>query len=324
MEPAPSPAPSGSPASTASAPAATASAPPLTLVASHVTVTYPNGHTALRDASFQLQGGTICALVGVNGSGKSTLFKALMGFVSPSSGQVAINAAPVRAAQRRSWVAYVPQAEEVDWTFPVSVHDVVMMGRYGYMNFMRQPKAADRAAVEESLRRVGLWDFRDRQIGELSGGQKKRVFVARALAQRGRIILLDEPFTGVDVQTEEAIITLLRELRAEGCLILVSTHNLGSVPEFCDQVVLINRTVLAYGPTAAVFTPANLTHAFGGTLRHFNIEKSTVNVHDGHQITVLTDDERPLVLGKSGHLEYLDRAGREKLISEREKEAESP
>lgn len=295
----------------------------LTLEATDVAVTYNNGHTALRDASFRLDGGTICALVGVNGSGKSTLFKALMGFVTPSHGRVAINGAPVRDAQKKSWVAYVPQAEEVDWTFPVSVHDVVMMGRYGYMNFLRIPKAADRAAAEESLRRVGMWDFRDRQIGELSGGQKKRVFVARALAQRGRVILLDEPFTGVDVKTEEAIITLLRELRAEGRLILVSTHNLGSVPEFCDQVVLINRTVLAYGPTAEVFTPDNLAKAFGGVLRHFDLAQSTVNDHDGRQITVLTDDERPLVLGKSGHLEYLDRAGREKLISDREKEKDA-
>jgi len=296
------------------------SAEPLILEAAGVAVTYPNGHTALRDASFRLEGGTICALVGVNGSGKSTLFKALMGFVTPSQGSVTLNREPVHAAQKKSWVAYVPQAEEVDWTFPVSVHDVVMMGRYGYMNFLRIPKAADRASVEESLRRVGMWDFRDRQIGELSGGQKKRVFVARALAQRGRIILLDEPFTGVDVKTEEAIITLLRELRAEGRLILVSTHNLGSVPEFCDQVVLINRTVLAYGPTADVFTPDNLAKAFGGALRHFDLAQSTVNDHDGRQITVLTDDERPLVLGKSGHLEYLDRAGREKLISDREQE----
>jgi manganese/iron transport system ATP-binding protein len=296
------------------------SAEPLILEAAGVAVTYPNGHTALRDASFRLEGGTICALVGVNGSGKSTLFKALMGFVTPSQGRVTLNREPVHAAQKKSWVAYVPQAEEVDWTFPVSVHDIVMMGRYGYMNFLRIPKAADRAAVEESLRRVGMWDFRDRQIGELSGGQKKRVFVARALAQRGRIILLDEPFTGVDVKTEEAIITLLRELRAEGRLILVSTHNLGSVPEFCDQVVLINRTVLAYGPTADVFTPDNLAKAFGGALRHFDLAQSTVNDHDGRQITVLTDDERPLVLGKSGHLEYLYRAGREKLISDREQE----
>lgn len=298
-------------------------AEPLILEAADVAVTYPNGHTALRDASFRIQGGTICALVGVNGSGKSTLFKALMGFVTPSHGQVTINGAPVGAAQKQSWVAYVPQSEEVDWTFPVSVHDVVMMGRYGYMNFLRVPKATDRAAVEESLRRVGMWDFRDRQIGELSGGQKKRVFVARALAQRGRVILLDEPFTGVDVKTEEAIITLLRELRTEGRLILVSTHNLGSVPEFCDQVVLINRTVLAYGPTAEVFTPDNLAKAFGGALRHFDLAQSTVNDHDGRQITVLTDDERPLVLGKKGHLEYLDRAGREKLISDREQEKDA-
>jgi manganese/iron transport system ATP-binding protein len=292
----------------------------LVLEALGVAVTYPNGNTALRDATFRLEGGTICALVGVNGSGKSTLFKALMGFVTPTQGRVQINARPVRDAQKQSWVAYVPQAEEVDWTFPVSVHDVVMMGRYGYMNFLRVPKAADRVAVEESLRRVGMWDFRDRQIGELSGGQKKRVFVARALAQRGRIILLDEPFTGVDVKTEEAIITLLRELRAEGRLILVSTHNLGSVPEFCDQVVLINRTVLAYGSTATVFTAENLTQAFGGALRHFDLDRSTVNDHDGRQVTVLTDDERPLVLGKKGHLEYRDRTGRQDLIDEREKE----
>ncbi len=294
----------------------------LTLEAAGVAVTYPNGHTALRDASFRLDGGTICALVGVNGSGKSTLFKALMGFVAPTRGAVTINGKPVRAAQKQSWVAYVPQAEEVDWTFPVSVHDVVMMGRYGYMNFLRIPRAADRAAVEQSLRRVGMWEFRDRQIGELSGGQKKRVFVARALAQNGRLILLDEPFTGVDVNTEEAITALLRELRTEGRLILVSTHNLGSVPEFCDQVVLINRTVLAYGPTATVFTPENLIAAFGGALRHFDFDRSTVNDHDGRQVTVLTDDERPLVLGKKGHLEYLDRTGRQELIDEREKEQE--
>jgi manganese/iron transport system ATP-binding protein len=203
---------------------ATTTLAPLSLSAINVAVTYPNGLTALRDASFRLAGGTICALVGVNGSGKSTLFKALMGFVTPTTGRVEIDGRPVREAQKQSWVAYVPQAEEVDWTFPVSVHDVVMMGRYGYMNFLRIASAADRSAVENSLRRVGMWDYRDRQIGELSGGQKKRVFVARALAQAGRVILLDEPFTGVDVGTEEAIVSLLRELRDEGRLFLVSTH----------------------------------------------------------------------------------------------------
>jgi manganese/iron transport system ATP-binding protein len=291
---------------------------PLTLAARGVSVTYPNGHIALADATFALAGGTICALVGVNGSGKSTLFKALMGFLTPSAGAVTISDAPVREAQRRGWVAYVPQAEEVDWTFPVNVHDVVMMGRYGYMNFLRIPRAVDREAVADALRRVGLWDLRDRQIGELSGGQKKRVFVARALAQQGRVILLDEPFTGVDVKTEEAIVTLLRELRAEGRLILVSTHNLGSVPEFCDHVVLINRTVLACGPTSEVFTAENLQRAFGGALRHFDLSRSTVEAHDGRQVTVLTDDERPLVLGQGGHLEYRDRSAHEKLVAERE------
>ena len=291
---------------------------PLTLAAHQVSVTYPNGHTALSDATFTLTGGTICALVGVNGSGKSTLFKALMGFVTPTAGRVTIADAPVREAQRKGWVAYVPQSEEVDWTFPVSVEDVVMMGRYGYMNFLRTPRPVDREAVTAAIQRVGLSDLRKRQIGELSGGQKKRVFVARALAQQGRIILLDEPFTGVDVKTEEAIVTLLRELRAEGRLILVSTHNLGSVPEFCDQVVLINRTVLACGPTAEVFTAENLSRAFGGSLRHFDLSHSTVEAHDGRQVTVLTDDERPLVLGQGGHLEYRDRAAHQKLVDERE------
>lgn len=292
----------------------------LTLEAREVTVTYPNGNTALRDASFRLDGGTICALVGVNGSGKSTLFKALMGFVKPVHGWVKINGGPIRDAQKRSWVAYVPQAEDVDWTFPVSIYDVVMMGRYGHMNFLRIPRAADRAAVKTALERVGLWDLRARQIGELSGGQKKRAFVARAIAQGGRIILLDEPFTGVDAKTEEDIITLLHELRIAGSLILVSTHNLGSVPEFCDRVVLVNRTVLACGPTAEVFTSENLIAAFGGVLRQFDLESSTVHDHDGKKVTVLTDDERPLVLGKRGHIEYRDRTGREELISEREKE----
>ncbi len=247
---------------------------------SGVTVSYPNGHVALRDASFELNGGSICALVGVNGSGKSTLFKAIMGLVEPVAGFVRIAGQPVKRALKQNLVAYVPQAEEVDWSFPVSVWDVVLMGRYGYMNFLRIPAAEDKRIAEESLRRVGMLEFRDRQIGELSGGQRKRVFLARALAQRGRVILLDEPFTGVDVTTESAIIALLRELRTEGHIMLVSTHNLGSVPEFCDHVVLINRTVLAAGPTADVFTEDNLLRAFGGVLRHFRFDESTVQKHE--------------------------------------------
>ncbi|MBP2149165.1 manganese/iron ABC transporter ATP-binding protein [Xanthobacter flavus] len=266
------------------------------IVVEHVTVTYRNGHTALRDASFAIPTGTITALVGVNGSGKSTLFKTIMGFLKAARGEVRILGMSVPEALKRNVVAYVPQAEEVDWTFPVLVEDVVMMGRYGHMNFLRMPGAADRAAVEAALSRVNMLDFRTRQIGELSGGQRKRVFLARALAQDARVILLDEPFTGVDVKTEDAIIGLLRALRDEGRVMLVSTHNLGSVPEFCDRTVLVKGTVLAYGLTSEVFTQANLEKAFGGVLRHFVLDES----HSATPGTlgVLTDDERPLVLYK--------------------------
>jgi len=193
------------------------------------------------------------------------------------------------------------------------------MGRYGHMGFLRRPSATDRAKVDQALARVGLSDLRHRQIGELSGGQKKRVFLARALAQEGRVILLDEPFTGVDIKTEEAIVHLLRALRDEGRVMLVSTHNLGSVPEFCDHVVLVNRTVLAAGPLEEVFTEENLNRAFGGVLRQFHFEDSTIQDHDGKTVKLLTDDERPLVFGKGGHLEYKDRQGREQLVAKREK-----
>jgi manganese/iron transport system ATP-binding protein len=288
------------------------------LVVDRVTVVYNNGLVAVRDIGFNLQSGAICALVGINGSGKSTLFKAIMGFLAPSSGSIRIGSGSVAEAQRKSWISYVPQSEEVDWSFPVSVRDVVMMGRYGYMNFLRTPRARDKQLVEESLHRVQMWDLRDRQIGELSGGQKKRVFLARALAQEGRIILLDEPFTGVDVKTEAAIIELLRELGKAGKIILVSTHNLGAVPEFCDHAVIINRTVVAAGPLSEVFTEENLARAFGGALRHFRVQESTIEAHDGRSITVMTDEERPLVFGKDGHLEFSSRTGREDLIQERE------
>ncbi len=260
-------------------------------------VTYNNGTTAVEDASFELGPGTICALVGVNGSGKSTIFKAIMGFVRPTTGTVRICGGPVAEALKKNTVAYVPQSEDVDWNFPVRVVDVVMMGRYGHMNFLRIPSALDRKKVDDALERVGMSAYRDRQIGELSGGQKKRVFLARALAQEGRIILLDEPFTGVDVKTESAIIDLLCQLRDSGHLMLVSTHNLGSVPDFCDQVVLMNKRILAAGPTATTFTQANLERAFGGVLRHFHLGGEALHDDpDARVLTVLTDDERPLVL----------------------------
>ena len=276
--------------------------------ADDLTVVYRNGNVALDGASFHIPEATICALVGINGSGKSTLFKALMGFVPLARGTVRLlgGEAAGGAARRggrggkrvaRNTVAYVPQSEEVDWNFPVLVEDVVMMGRYGHMGFLRRPAALDREKVDAALERVAMSDYRERQIGELSGGQKKRVFLARALAQEGRVILLDEPFTGVDVTTEDAIIALLRELRDEGRVILVSTHNLGSVPQFCDQVVLVNRRILDFGRTESVFTQANLERAFGGTLRFHVLGGDDLHDDDdARQVTVISDDERPFVL----------------------------
>ena len=272
-------------------------AAPAGLAVHDLTVTYRNGHTALVDAGFEIPRGTITALVGVNGSGKSTLFKAIMGFVPLARGSVSIMGEPAGRALKRNVVAYVPQAEEVDWDFPILVEDVVMMGRYGHMNLMRIAGARDREMVDDALARVGMSDYRKRQIGELSGGQKKRVFLARALAQEGQVILLDEPFTGVDVNTEEAIIALLGQLRDEGRVMLVSTHNLGSVPEFCDRAILLDRKVLAAGPTQEVFTRANLERAFGGVLRHFVLGGTDLHDdEDARSVTVLTDDERPFVL----------------------------
>ena len=261
-----------------------------------VTVTYRNGHTALFDTSFEIPTGTVTALVGVNGAGKSTLFKAIMGFVPIAKGTITLLGRDVGEALRQNMVAYVPQSEEVDWAFPVLVEDVVMMGRYGHMGWLRRPSSADHEAVDAALDRVGMSEYRKRQIGELSGGQRKRVFLARALAQDGQIILLDEPFTGVDVKTEEQIVALLRELRDEGRVMLVSTHNLGSVPEFCDRTILVKRTVLAFGPTETTFTPENLEVAFGGVLRHITLGGDTLHEDaDGRQVTILTDDERPFV-----------------------------
>lgn len=258
------------------------------------TVTYRNGHTALRNATFKIPTGTITALVGVNGSGKSTLFKAIMGFVRLAKGEITILGLPVKEALKKNLVAYVPQSEEVDWNFPVLVEDVVMMGRYGHMGMMRIARRADHEAVEKALSRVNMLEYRKRQIGELSGGQKKRVFLARALAQDSHVILLDEPFTGVDVKTEEAIVTLLRGLRDEGRVMLVSTHNLGSVPEFCDRTVLVKNTVLAYGPTEEIFTQANLEKTFGGVLRHLILDDATKQNRSA--VGVITDDERPFIL----------------------------
>ena len=223
-----------------------------------------NGTVALYDASLKLPAGCICGLVGMNGAGKSTLFKALTGFVRPSRGRIRINGQRIGMAQRHQMVAYVPQSESIDSQFPVSVWDVVMMGRYGSMNPLRIPRSSDRVAVRDALERVDLLGQRSRPLGTLSGGQRKRAFLARAIAQRADVLLLDEPFNGVDVRTEKVMAQLFMQFREEGRTILISTHDLSHVRDFCDLVVLINKTVLAYGETSEVFTPENLALTFGG------------------------------------------------------------
>ena len=261
----------------------------ISLAVEHVSVTYPNGHQAIRDVTFTLQGRTVCALVGVNGSGKSTLFNTIMGIIRPQSGSVRVNGLPVAQAMRQNGIAYVPQSENIDWHFPILVKDVVMLGRYGHMGMLRRPRAADRDAVAAALERLGIADLAERQIGALSGGQKKRVFLARALAQQSRIILLDEPFTGVDAKTEFAVMELLKNLRDEGYLMLVSTHNLGAVPQYCNEVVLINRELIAHGDIAEIYTVDNLERAFGSVLKNIGLGEVAP------QVRIVSDDEHPAV-----------------------------
>ncbi|WP_311215360.1 MULTISPECIES: metal ABC transporter ATP-binding protein [unclassified Arthrobacter] len=218
---------------------------------------------ALDSASLTLEHSRICGLVGMNGSGKSTLFKVIMGMVKPDSGRVLIHGEPPVKMRKDAGIGYVPQSEDVDWAFPLSVRDVVMMGRYGHLGFTRRPRKADRDAVEHALERVELSEFADRQIGQLSGGQKKRAFVARGIAQGATMMLLDEPFAGVDKRSEATITRLLRELAEDGATILISTHDLHALPQLCDEAVLLMRKVLMHGSPDTVLQPENLAMAFG-------------------------------------------------------------
>jgi len=220
----------------------------------------------LRDASAQVPTGAICGLVGMNGAGKSTLFKAIMDAVPLTKGSVHLAGHTVKTAQKQGIVAYVPQTEAIDWNFPVSVRDVVMMGRYGFMGIMRRASNEDTTAVSKALERVHLTKFADRQIGQLSGGQRKRVFVARALAQGASILLLDEPFAGVDATTEASLVQLLRELQTQQVTTLIAAHDLNTIGSYCNHIILLKETVIATGPTKKVFTKENIARTYDSTI----------------------------------------------------------
>ncbi|MBI5651030.1 MAG: metal ABC transporter ATP-binding protein [Chloroflexi bacterium] len=233
---------------------------PAHLEIENITVAY-NGTPVLRDVSFRVPHGTRVAIVGPNGAGKSTLFKALVGLLPLRAGRVLIHGLPL--GHHLDCVAYVPQREEVDWRFPVTVADVVMMGRYGQLGWLRYPGKRDHASVARALAQMNIAELARHPIGDLSGGQQQRAFLARALAQEPHVLLMDEPFTGVDAATQEATLALLDQLRAQNVTVMVSTHDLNLAAARFDAVLLLNRRVIALGLPKMVFTAAHLADAFG-------------------------------------------------------------
>lgn len=218
----------------------------------------------LRDVDLDLPAGSITGVIGPNGSGKSTLLRAILGLAPEVVGSVTVAGRP--ADRMRRQIAYVPQREAVDWSFPITAGEVVMMGRYPLLGLLRRPGRQDRRRVTDALARVGIEDLADRQIGALSGGQQQRVFLARALVQDASVLLLDEPMTGVDRATEQAIDQLLRELRDDGATVLLTTHDLESAAEQCDHLAFVNHRIIAFGPANETFTPPILHATFGGEL----------------------------------------------------------
>jgi manganese/zinc/iron transport system ATP- binding protein len=218
----------------------------------------------LWDVDLVLPPGKLIAIVGPNGAGKSTLLKTILGLVKPITGWVQVFGESYE--KRRSWVGYVPQRESVDWDFPTSALDVVTMGLYGRMGWLRRPSRQHREIAEDCLDKVGMGELAGRQISQLSGGQQQRVFLARALAQDARLYLMDEPFAGVDATTERAILTLLQELKDAGRTVVAVHHDLQTVAEYFDHVVLLNMRLVAAGPVADTFTTDNLQRTYGGKL----------------------------------------------------------
>ena len=231
--------------------------------AHNLTVAYQK-RPVLWDIDFTLPQGKLIGILGPNGSGKTTLLKSIMGLVQPSSGYVKLLDAPLEEV--RSHISYVPQRESVDWDFPISVREVVEMGRFRKGRLLGRLSKADKQIAMEALEKVGMASFASRQISQLSGGQQQRVFVARALAQQADLYLMDEPFAGVDAASEEAILTLLKEMQSQGKTVLIVHHDLQTARQFFDWIILLNTRLVTYGPVDEVFTEANLRSAYGGKL----------------------------------------------------------
>ncbi|MBN2081170.1 metal ABC transporter ATP-binding protein [bacterium] len=226
-----------------------------------VTVAYQE-KPVLWDVDFAVPAGARCAIVGPNGAGKSTLLKTILGLIRPVAGQIEIFGKPYHRQRRR--VGYVPQRGSVDWDFPTTVLDVVLMGRYGHLGWLRRPGQAERGMAEVALMRVGMQDYIHRQISQLSGGQQQRVFLARALVQDAELYFLDEPFTGVDITTERAIVDVFIEMQQQGKTIVAVHHDLETLKDYFDWVLLLNVRAEALGPVADVLTPENLRRTYGG------------------------------------------------------------
>ncbi|HEY3473431.1 MAG TPA: metal ABC transporter ATP-binding protein [Anaerolineales bacterium] len=229
----------------------------------------------LWDVDMDVPAGILMAIVGPNGAGKTTMIKSILGLIKPAAGQVLVYGKPY--VEQRHLVGYVPQRGSVDWDFPTSVLDVVMMGRYGALGWLKRPGPAERSAALDALNKVGMKAFAERQISQLSGGQQQRVFLARALVQDAQLYFMDEPFQGVDATTERAIVTLLQELRSAGKTVVVVHHDLQTVPEYFDWVTMLNVRRIASGPVSEVFTEQNLRQTYGGKVAFLSAEKNGKN-----------------------------------------------
>ncbi len=258
----------------------------LAIDVSDVTVAY-HDRPVLWDVDLEVPAGVLLAIAGPNGAGKTTLIKTILGLVKPAAGRVLIHGAPYR--EQRALTAYVPQRGSVDWDFPTQALDVVMMGTYGKLGWLRRPGAKQKEIATHCLERLGMADYRHRQISQLSGGQQQRVFLARALAQDAQVYLMDEPFQGVDATTERAIIDLLRDLRSQGRTVVVVHHDLQTIPEYFDWVTLINVRRIASGPVSTTFNQENLRRTYGGRVAFLSSRENGC----AEKATALSDVQTP-------------------------------